>query len=47
MALEVNGKIITDSQQMADLWANYFEKLATPEEMRTMIDFIELKLKMK
>ncbi len=32
MALEVNGKIITDSQQMADLWANYFEKLATPEE---------------
>jgi hypothetical protein len=32
MLLEVNGKIITDSQQMADLWANYFEQLATPSE---------------
>ena len=44
MLLEVNGKIITDSQQMADLWANdtslpnvlsiVFPKIITKEHPR-------------
>jgi hypothetical protein len=40
MALEVNGKIITDSRQLADLWANYFEQLATPSEDNENFDRI-------
>ena len=34
MSLEVDGEFITDPKQMADLWANYFEMLATPPHDR-------------
>ena len=30
MSLKIDGEFITDSQQLADLWANYFETLVTP-----------------
>ena len=30
MSLKIDGEFITDSQQLPDLWANYFETLVIP-----------------
>ena len=46
VALEVDNAVLTNPQVVADLWANYYEKLATPpehedqEEMKSKVDEI-------
>ena len=43
MSLEVDGEFITDPKQMADLWANYFETLATPLKDNRIYDQLHKK----
>ncbi len=46
VVLEVDNVVLTNPQVVADLWANYFEKLATPpehvnqEDMKRKVDEI-------
>ena len=38
MSLKIDGEFTTDSQQLADLWTNYFETLVTPLQDNRIYD---------